>query len=84
MVPKTNLNNMTICIVGLGYVGMPLAEAFSKHVHVIGFDINEKKVQKLKTEYPFLELTSNPNKIKEAEVVIIAVPTPVTQSKEPH
>lgn len=83
MVPKTNLKNMTICIVGLGYVGMPLAESFSKHVHVIGFDINEKKVQKLKSEYPFLELTSNPIKIKEADVVIIAVPTPVTQSKEP-
>src|SRR4030042_4269822 len=83
MVPKTNIKNMTVCIVGLGYVGMPLAEAFSKHVHIIGFDINERKVQKLKIEYPSLELTSNPIKIKEADVVIIAVPTPVTQSKEP-
>jgi hypothetical protein len=50
MVQKTNLKNMTVCIVGLGYVGMPLAEAFSKHVHIIGFDINEKKVQKLNLE----------------------------------
>jgi len=83
MVPKINIKNMTVCIVGLGYVGMPLAEAFSKHVHIIGFDINERKVQKLKIEYPSLELTSNPIKIKEADVVIIAVPTPVTQSKEP-
>ena len=44
MVSKTKVSDMTVCIVGLGYVGMPLAEAFAKHVHVIGFDINEKKV----------------------------------------
>ncbi len=83
MVSKTTLSDMVVCIVGLGYVGMPLAEAFSKHVRVIGFDINEAKVQTLKKQYPSLELTSNPTKIKEADVVIIAVPTPVTRSKEP-
>jgi len=83
MVPKTELNDMVVCIIGLGYVGMPLAEAFSKHVRIIGFDINESKLQALKTEYPSLKLTSNPTKIKEADVVIIAVPTPVAQSKEP-
>ena len=74
---------MTVCIVGLGYVGMPLAEAFAKHVHVIGFDINEKKVINLQKQYPGLELGSQPARIKEADVVIIAVPTPVTESKEP-
>ena len=83
MVSKTKLSDMAVCIVGLGYVGMPLAEAFSKHVRVVGFDINEEKIQALKREYPSLELTSNPTKLKEADVVIIAVPTPVTQSKEP-
>lgn len=83
MVPKTTLSDMTICIVGLGYVGMPLAEAFAKHVHVIGFDINEKKVMALKKKYPDLELVSQPARIKDADVVIIAVPTPVTESKEP-
>jgi UDP-N-acetyl-D-mannosaminuronate dehydrogenase len=36
--------NETICIVGLGYVGLPLAEAFSKHLKVIGFDIDEVKI----------------------------------------
>ena len=83
MVSKTKLENMVVCIVGLGYVGMPLAEAFSKHFRVIGFDINETKVSKLKEQYPLLELTSNPMKIKEANIIIIAVPTPVTKSKEP-
>jgi len=83
MVSKTMLSNMTVCIVGLGYVGMPLAEAFSKHFRVIGFDINEKKVQSLKKNFPSLDLTSQPALIKNADFVIIAVPTPITQSKEP-
>lgn len=83
MVSKTAIKNKTVCVVGLGYVGMPLVEAFSKHVPVIGFDINEAKVSKLQKEYPKLDLTTNPAKIKKADVVIIAVPTPVTKSKEP-
>ena len=62
---------------------MPLAEAFSKHVKVVGFDINKKKVNRLLEGYPSLELTSDPAKIKKADVVIIAVPTPVTKHKEP-
>ena len=37
----------TVCIVGLGYVGLPLAEAFSKHLKTIGFDINEEKIRNL-------------------------------------
>ena len=83
MVSKNEINKLTVCVVGLGYVGMPLAEAFSRHVKVIGFDINNKKVMDLKKQYPFLDLTSDSTKIKQADVVIIAVPTPVTKSKEP-
>ena len=83
MVPKTEVKDLTVCIVGLGYVGMPLAEAFAKHVSIIGFDINEKKVLALQQQYPDLHLVSEPSFIKEADVVIIAVPTPVTKSKEP-
>ena len=37
----------TVCIVGLGYVGLPLAEAFSKHLKTIGFDIDEEKIRNL-------------------------------------
>lgn len=83
MVSKTAIKGKTVCVVGLGYVGMPLVEAFSKHVPVIGFDINETKVNKLKKQYPGLDLTTNPAKMKKADVVIIAVPTPVLKSKEP-
>lgn len=83
MVSKSNLKKKIICIVGLGYVGMPLAEAFSKHYKVVGFDIDAKKVDNLKNNYNNLELTSDPSRIKEADFVIMAVPTPITKSKEP-
>ena len=38
------MKNKTVCVVGLGYVGLPLAEAFSKHLRVIGFDIDKAKI----------------------------------------
>ena len=38
------LKDKTVCVVGLGYVGQPLAEAFSSHLRTIGFDINQNKV----------------------------------------
>jgi len=84
MVSKSDLKKKMICVVGLGYIGMPLAEAFSKHFKVVGFDVDEKKIDKLKNNYSNLELTSTPSKIKEADFIIIAVPTPVTKSKEPN
>ena len=80
------MKQKTVCVVGLGYVGLPLAEAFSKHLEVIGFDIDEKKIEKLNDENNTkqnIEFTSDPSKIKQADFVIIAVPTPVTKSKEP-
>jgi UDPglucose 6-dehydrogenase/UDP-N-acetyl-D-galactosamine dehydrogenase len=83
MVSKTNVKDKVICIIGLGYVGLPLAEEFSKHFRVIGFDVNEKKIRTLSQLYSNFEITSNPLKIKEADIDIIAVPTPVTKSQQP-
>ncbi len=80
------MKDKTVCVVGLGYVGLPLAEAFSKHLEVIGFDIDEKKIEKLNDENnnkDNIEFTTDSSKIKQADFVIIAVPTPVTKSKEP-
>ena len=82
------MKNKIVCIVGLGYVGLPLAEAFSKHLKTIGYDIDEEKIRNLgnnnntkeNLEFTF---TSDPSKIKEADFVLICVPTPVTKSKEP-
>lgn len=83
MVSKTDINESIICIVGLGYVGLPLAEEFSKHFKVIGFDINERKIKSLSQVHKNFEITSNQSKIKEGDIVIIAVPTPVTRSQQP-
>ncbi|NQE52262.1 UDP-N-acetyl-D-mannosamine dehydrogenase [ANME-1 cluster archaeon GoMg3.2] len=41
------MKDKIVCIVGLGYVGLPLAEAFSKHLKTIGFDIDEEKTRNL-------------------------------------
>jgi UDPglucose 6-dehydrogenase/UDP-N-acetyl-D-galactosamine dehydrogenase len=44
------MKHKTVCIVGLGYVGLPLAEAFARHLKVMGYDIDEAKVGKLNAE----------------------------------
>lgn len=41
------MKDKTVCVVGLGYVGLPLAEAFSKYLKTIGFDIDRAKIKKL-------------------------------------
>jgi len=79
------MRDKKVCIVGLGYLGLPLAEAFSKHLEVVGFDIDEEKIKNLNNNNTKanLEFTTDPSKIEHADFVIIAVPTPVTKSKEP-
>ena len=79
-----SMKNKTVCVVGLGYVGLPLANAFSKHLKTIGFDIDRAKTQELsENNNDNLICSSDPSSIKQADFVIIAVPTPVTKSKEP-
>ncbi|MCW3130941.1 MAG: nucleotide sugar dehydrogenase, partial [Methanophagales archaeon] len=77
--------NEAVCIIGLGYVGLPLAKAFSKYLKVIGIDIDEEKIEKLNSDNNEnnLEFTADSSKIKQADFVLICVPTPVTKSKEP-
>lgn len=72
-----------ICVVGLGYVGGPLAEAFSQHFTTIGFDIDKRKIESLKKSNSKILPTDDPTMIKEADYIMICVPTPVTKSKEP-
>ena len=75
------MKDKTVCVVGLGYVGLPLAEAFSKHIRVIGLDVDRAKIEELNNNNKDnLEFTADPSKIKLADFVIIAVPTPVTKS----
>ena len=82
---KYEVDNAIVCLVGLGYVGLPLAEAFAQNVRVIGFDVNSAKVKKLSQEHnnQKLLITDNPKDISQANFIIICVPTPVTKSKEP-
>ncbi|MFH1382663.1 MAG: nucleotide sugar dehydrogenase, partial [Chloroflexota bacterium] len=82
---RNNLSRTVVCVVGLGYVGLPLAEAFAKSLKVIGFDNDTKKVSKLRAQKlpGNFTVTSSPKNMKQADFIIICVPTPVTQSKEP-
>lgn len=85
-----------ISLVGLGYVGMPIAVAFSKKVDVIGFDVNEHKVSLYKEGIDptkevgdeeiakcTVEFTCDEQKLKEAKFHIVAVPTPIREDKVP-
>ena len=79
------LSDKTVCIAGLGYVGLPLALAFSRHLPTIGFDVDAGKIRELSqaNDNPGIAFTDNPEEIGNADFVIIAVPTPVTKSKDP-
>ena len=85
-----------LALVGLGYVGMPIAVEFAKHINVIGFDINKSKIEAYKNGIdPTLEVgddaikastvewTSDEIKLKEAKFIIVAVPTPVNDDTTP-
>jgi len=82
---NNNLNNKTVCVAGLGYVGLPLALAFSRHLPTIGFDVDAGKIRELfqANDNRNIAFTNNPEEIRNADFVIIAVPTPVTKSKDP-
>ena len=76
-----------ICIIGLGYVGLPLfLELKKKNFKVIGFDNNKKKIKKLKKNFSSpkkIIFTSSKSDIKNCNVYIICVPTPLNDSLEP-
>lgn len=80
---KTSTKSI-VCVIGLGYVGLPLAEAFSRSYKVIGFDISEKKIKKLheRGANDKLSFTNDAKDIGKADFIVICVPTPVTRSKE--
>jgi UDP-N-acetyl-D-galactosamine dehydrogenase len=90
-------SNPTLCIIGLGYVGLPLAVEFGKKVNTIGFDINQSRVDALGkgidhtlelnaeelAEAKQLRYTTSEADIKNADVYIVTVPTPINDSKQP-
>ena len=85
-----------IVVVGLGYVGLPLAVALAKHFDVTGLDIDEKRIGELKAGHDrtneidkerlvasTLKLTANPQDCKAADIYIVTVPTPVDRINRP-
>jgi len=84
-----------LAVVGLGYVGMPIAVEFAKHIHVIGFDINEKRVDEYRSgidatneigdaiKHTSVDFTADPKRLSDARFIIVAVPTPVNKDNTP-
>ncbi len=86
-----------LCIIGLGYVGLPLAVEFGKKFDTIGFDINKERIEELKKGYDRtlevdsenlksakkLKFTTNLEDIKDANIYIVTVPTPIDSFKRP-
>ncbi len=73
-----------VALVGLGYVGLPLANAFSRKNKVIGYDMKTDLVRKMNSEHKYnFVATTDPKALREADFIIIAVPTPVNEFKEP-
>ena len=98
LIEKIKNNSIIVAIVGLGYVGLPLAVGFAKKgITVIGYDVNEKRIDELKNGHDrTLEIEDNnlkniknivytkeENELKKADVYIITVPTPVDAHKVP-
>ena len=86
----------TMSVVGLGYVGLPIALAFAKHLNVVGFDIHEGRIGMMQRgedpseEIPpsgfegrDIEFTADPEQLKRARFHIVAVPTPIHASHQP-
>lgn len=91
------ITQKTVAVVGLGYVGLPLALAFGKKMNTIGFDISESKLKAYMEGYDptgemgpesfqqstKLTFTTNPSELKKADFIVVAVPTPIDNAKQP-
>ena len=92
-----NLEDIKLAIIGLGYVGLPLAVEFGKHRPVVGFDINQPRIDALKAghdatlevsdeelkEATQLSYSANLDDLKSCNVFIVTVPTPIDEHKQP-
>lgn len=92
------LNEVKLAIIGLGYVGLPLAVEFGKKRSVIGFDVNSKRIDDLRAGFDstleitldelrnalHVRFTTNPDDLKSANCYIVTVPTPIDSFKRPN
>jgi UDP-N-acetyl-D-galactosamine dehydrogenase len=91
------LEDIKLAVIGLGYVGLPLAIEFGKHRSVVGFDINELRIKALKaghdatlevseeelSESKYISYSSSLEELKDCNVFIVTVPTPIDEYKQP-
>ena len=91
------LDQVKIAVIGLGYVGLPLATAFGRRFPTLGFDINGKRVQELRRHHDhtlevseeelkaatLLDFSDDPEALKGCNVFIVTVPTPIDEYKRP-
>lgn len=91
------LNEARLAVVGLGYVGLPLAVEFGKNLSVIGYDINQRRVDELRTGHDRtlevddaelasargLRFTTDSNALSDANVYVVTTPTPIDKHKQP-
>jgi UDP-N-acetyl-D-glucosamine/UDP-N-acetyl-D-galactosamine dehydrogenase len=86
-----------IAVVGLGYVGLPVAVAFGMKERVIGFDVNQHRIQTLMDGYDYtnevesdelktsnIDFTSDASRLGDTDFIIVAVPTPINEFKQPN
>ena len=92
-----NIENQKIAVIGLGYVGLPLAVEFGKQRSVLGFDINEARISELRAgrdntlevtseslrAASKLEFSSDSKKLAECGIFIVTVPTPIDSANRP-
>ena len=90
------MDSQKICVVGLGYVGLPLAIALNKHYSVVGFDVNQTRINELQQgndgsnevsdnelQASSITFTTNPVEINTCNFIIVCVPTPIDKHKKP-
>ncbi|MDC0346726.1 nucleotide sugar dehydrogenase, partial [Candidatus Pelagibacter sp.] len=94
---KSKALKKKIAVIGLGYVGLPLAIAFGERYHALGYDLNKKRIDELKKRYDcnleiskndfikskFIEFSNKKDDLNNYEVFIITVPTPLKKNKTP-
>ncbi|MHB8763239.1 MAG: nucleotide sugar dehydrogenase [Deferrisomatales bacterium] len=96
LIERLQTGKATLAVVGLGYVGLPLAVAFGKKFPILGFDINQKKIELLRqgvdptgeltreeVQAARIQYTANPGDLRRASFIVVAVPTPIDRHKKP-
>jgi len=93
---NSGFEGQKVCVLGLGYVGLPLAVEFAKRHRVIGLDIDQSKIEELRKNYDrmrevtteelagvHIDYTTDPARMREADYIIVCVPTPIDKHNNP-